>query len=136
MSTISNNDIAKAIYTASRDNKEGEFPTLYKQVTQFLARKRLLSQSKVILYKLDKIINKEEGRVSAKITSAEKLKNDFKNEVISFLKKHYSAKEVVMTEEIDSKLIGGLKIEVNDEIIDLSVQNKIKKLQEHLTRKI
>ena len=41
-----------------------------------------------------------------------------------------------MKEILDEKLLGGIRIEINDEIIDLTVKDEIKKLQEYLTRKI
>ena len=55
---------------------------------------------------------------------------------MKFLKERYKVKDVNITEIFDGKLLGGMRILVNDEIIDLSLQNKIKKLQEHLIRTI
>ncbi|PIP69006.1 F0F1 ATP synthase subunit delta, partial [Candidatus Nomurabacteria bacterium CG22_combo_CG10-13_8_21_14_all_32_8] len=63
-------------------------------------------------------------------------KEELREELIFFLKERYKAKEIFLTEVLDEKLLGGMRIEVNDEIIDLTVKNKIKKLQEHLIRKI
>ena len=40
----------------------------------------------------------------------------------------------IFNEVLDEKLLGGFKIEVNDEIIDLTIKNKLEKLQEYLTR--
>jgi len=36
--------------------------------------------------------------------------------------------------KVDEKLLGGFRIEVNDEVIDLTLKNKAEKLQEHLTK--
>ena len=136
MTTISNNDIARAIYLVSKDKTNAELHDISNKVLKFLARRRLLSKSKEILERLDIMINHENGRIVVKVSSAKILKEKFKKELIFFLKKHYGAKEVVILEKIDEKLLGGVKIELNDEIIDLTVKNKIKKLQEHLTKKI
>ena len=59
-----------------------------------------------------------------------------KTELEQFLKKRYSAKEISFFEILDTRLVGGIKVEVNDEIIDLSIRNKISKLQEYLTRSV
>ncbi len=135
MATLSNNDIARAIYLVSKEKTHAELHEVNGKVVKFLARRRLLSKSPDILERLNKIINHETGRIVVKIQSARKLKEELKKELITFLKKRYKMKEVILKEELDEKLLGGIRIEINDEIIDLTVKNKIKKLQEHLTRK-
>jgi len=136
MATLSNNDIARAIYLVSKDKTHTELHDINNKVVKFLARRRLLSKTEDILERLDKIINHESGKIVVKVLSARKLKEELKKELIFFLKKRYKAKEVILTETIDEKLLGGIGIEINDEIIDLTVKNKIKKLQEYLIRKI
>ena len=136
MSIISNNDIANVIYLVSKDKRETELRYIDTKIVKFLARKRFLSKSTDILERLEKIINHENGRVAVKVLSVVKLKEELREELIFFLKERYKAKEIFLTEVLDEKLLGGMRIEVNDEIIDLTVKNKIKKLQEHLIRKI
>lgn len=134
MATISNNDIAYAIYLISKGKTHSQLVELCKKVVKFLFKRRLLSKADGILMQLEKIINREEGRVAAKITSAKILDHQTKARLEQILKKRYSAKEVMLIESLDEKLLGGLKIEVNNEVIDLSIRNKIEKLQEHLIK--
>lgn len=136
MTTISNNDIAQAIYLVSKDKTETELRNVNDKIIKFLSRKRFLSKSSDILERLEKIINYENKKIIVKVSSAKKLKEELKEELAFFLKKRYKIEKVIFIEEIDEKLLGGMKIEINDEIIDLTVKNKIKKLEEHLTRKI
>ena len=136
MATLSNNDIARAIYLVSKDKTHTELHDVNKKVVEFLARRQLLSKTPDILERLDKIINYESEKIVVKVSSARKLKEELKKELIFFLNKRYKVKEVVLTETLDEKLLGGVRLEINDEIIDLTVKNKIKKLQEHLIRKI
>ena len=136
MATISNNDIAQAIYLVSKDKTHPELHDLNKKVVEFLARRRLLSKTPDILERLDKIINYESEKIVVKVSSVRKLKEELKKELIFFLKKRYKVKEIILTEILNEKLLGGVRLEINDEIIDLTVKNKIKKLQEHLIRKI
>jgi F-type H+-transporting ATPase subunit delta len=132
MTAISNNSIAEAIYLASKDSKdEGQF---FHKVVQFLARKRLLSKWKDILAHLNNIINEEEGRIAVKVSSQRKLNESTKKEIIQSLSKRYGNKTITLDEKLDEKLLGGLKLEVNDEVIDLTIKNKLGKLQEYLTR--
>ncbi|OIO29246.1 hypothetical protein COX93_03170 [Candidatus Nomurabacteria bacterium CG_4_10_14_0_2_um_filter_30_12] len=136
MSIISNNDIANVIYLVSKDKRETELRYIDTKIVKFLARKRFLSKSTDILERLEKIINHENKKIIVKISSAKKLKEETKIELSLFLKKRYKIEKVVFDEMIDEKLLGGIRIEVDDEIIDLTIKNKIRKLQEHLIRKI
>jgi len=134
MASISNNDIANAIYLASKNKDEKETPLFISNVIKFLARKRLLSKSKDILQKLENISNTENGILKIKITTPVKLEANFRKEIEDILIEKYKVKQILFTEIIDEKLIGGFKIETNDEVIDLTIFNKLKKLQEYLTR--
>ncbi|MEI6280483.1 MAG: F0F1 ATP synthase subunit delta [bacterium] len=136
MATLTNNDIARAIYLSSKDKNHVEQSIFFKRVIQFLDRKRLLSKTKDILFSLDKIINEEEGRVVARVTSKGELSEKIKKELEHILAKRYGAKEISIVSNFDEKLLGGFKIEVNDEVIDLTLKNKIEKLQEYLTKSI
>ena len=136
MTTISNNDIAQTIYLISKDKKQSELSDVYKKIVNFLYRRKLLSKAPDILSRLNKIINGEEGRIVAKVSSVEPLSHQTKINLEHSLKKRYLAKEVVLVESVDDKLLGGVKIEVNDEVIDLSIKNKISKLQEYLTKSV
>jgi F-type H+-transporting ATPase subunit delta len=133
MTVISNNDIARSIYLFLKDEKENNKEG-FSKVVKFLARKRLLSKSKNILARLQNIINAGEGIAQVKISSAKKIKEENKKDISKFLKQRYNAKEIIFNEVLDEKLLGGFKIEVRDEIIDLTIKNKLEKLQEYLTR--
>ena len=68
-----------------------------------------------------------------KIFSKEKITETQNKEINQILAHRYSVKEVILNEKIDEKLLGGFKMEVGDEVIDLTLKKKIEKLQEHLT---
>lgn len=134
MTVISNNEIARAVYFLSKDKSQSEQVDISQKIVKFLFRRRLLSKAPDILSQLGKIINHEEGRIVAKVSSVQKLDSKTKTHLEQALKKRYSAKEVVLSENLNEKLLGGIKIEINNEVIDLSIKNKIGKLQEYLIR--
>ena len=74
MATLSNNDIAQAIYLVSKDKTSAELAPINEKIIKFLARKRLLSKSGDILEKLNKIINQKSERIVVKVSSALELK--------------------------------------------------------------
>jgi F-type H+-transporting ATPase subunit delta len=135
MATTSYKDIASSIYEGAKDNKDN-LSLYYKNVVKFLNKKRLLSKSPEILSHLRKIVNREEGIVEARVSSAQRLTDRDKEHVVHDLKKHYKAKDVILNEVVDARLLGGMKIEVGDEVIDLSVKGKISKLQKYLMHSV
>jgi len=136
MATLSNNDIAKTIYLVTKDKTDAELPFVVNDIVKFLSKKRLMSKTKDIILKLQNIINKENNTVSVKISSAKKLDDRVKRELIESLKHRYSAKEIILIESFNESLLGGIRIEAKDELIDLTAKNKIKELQEYLTRNV
>lgn len=134
MSAVSENNIAEAIYLAVKDKSHTEQAQVLKNTAKFLAQKRLLSKAGKILSRLDKIANVDKGTVAAKIWSAEELSDSLKKRLTHSLLERYGGRHVAWEENLDEKLIGGYKIAVADEIIDVSIKSRMKQLQEHLTK--
>lgn len=125
-------DIAQAIHLSTKGKTGHELEQSLEKVTRFLSKRRLLSKKEEILHFLKKIINKEEGILDTTVSSVERLTGKTRVELEHFLKKKYNAKEVFMEEKLDPSLLGGIKIEMNDEVIDLTLKNKIGQLQAYL----
>ena len=136
MTSISNNDIARAIYLSSKDKSPSEMHQVHEKVINFLVRRRLISKSSSILLELKKIINSEHGIVPANVFSAHRLHEKKEKNLVHFLKKRYSAKEVALNPVLDKPLLGGMRVEVSDEVIDLTLKNKVEQLQKYLTRTV
>jgi|SRR3989344_5665977 len=134
MAKISYNSIARAIYLAAKDKHGGERATVMHRAVDMLYRKGLLSKAPEILSELEKIANLDDGRIVAKVSSATRLANITKSHLADSLKKRYKAQHVVLDEAINENLLGGFRIEVNNEVIDLSARNKINTLQAYLTK--
>jgi F0F1-type ATP synthase delta subunit len=50
------------------------------------------------------------------------------------LSKRDPGKSIVLEEKIQERLLGGLRLEMDDEVIDLSLKNRINKLEAYLTK--
>jgi F-type H+-transporting ATPase subunit delta len=132
MAVISINNLARAIYDSSKDKIGRELDALMENATYFIAEKRLLGKSNLILDKLENIIDNDKGIVRARISTRSKIDKKVADEIEELLKKRYEAKEIILTHLEDKKLLGGIKIEVEDEIIDMTLSNKIRQLQTYL----
>jgi F-type H+-transporting ATPase subunit delta len=132
MATISINNLARAIYESSHGKDGIELDAIIKKAVNLITKKHLMSKSKEILIQLEKIIDKKDAIVRAKISSKIKIDKKASDDIDDFIKKRYKAKNTILEFEIDPKLLGGIKIEVGDEIIDTTLKNKIKKLENYL----
>ena len=132
MATISVNNIARAIYESSENKTGKELEGVTKRAIDMISKKHLMSKSNEILNELEKIIDKNEERIRAKISYRIKLHKKINDQIENYIKKRYKAKNTILEYIIDEKLLGGIKIEVGDEIIDTTLKNKIKKLQKYL----
>lgn len=134
MAILSYNNIANAIYIGLKEKNGDSLNSFIDNVVKFLYKKKLFSKSNIILEKLEDLLNTEKGLLLVNVYSSKKLEENTKKESALILKNKYKKNSVIFTEIIDEKVIGGIKLEMNNEIIDLTIFNKLKKLQAHLTR--
>ena len=74
---------------------------------------------------------KEAGYKAAKLTSAVEIDPATVEQFRALIRKHFKT-EVDLTFQVDSKLIGGFVLQVEDQQIDASVTAKLKKLKREL----
>ncbi len=130
MSTLSNKNIAEAIYLSLKESSD---KVALSKVVNFLIKRKLFTKSKNILKELEILENKEKGILKVKIYTAVPLKDDFKKKLSSALLNKYKVKSILFEEKIDKKTLGGIKLEINDEVVDFTILGRLTKLQEHLT---
>lgn len=135
MENFSNNEIGESIYLLIKNKSEKDMVEIMEKVV-FLDKKRIFGNSENLFAILKKIIHKQEGILEAYVSSAEPLDENQKKDIVKELKRRYSATEIILIEKIDISLLGGFKIEIGNEVIDLSIKSKISKLQEHLIKQI
>ena len=132
MTKTSTSNIAKAIYLYLKDKKGGELELALKNAVEFLAKKNLLSRAPEILKYLEQIQKTDLGIVTTKVLSKNPLAKHSSDELKLAIKKRYEAEDVILEFEEDHSLLGGIRIETGDEVIDLSLKNKLNQLQAHL----
>lgn len=134
MATLSIKNIAHAIYESSKDKDDNELNVLTKNIVNFLNKKRMMSKANKIIDELEGIVDDNEKIKRVKITSKNKLSNKLLEEIREFIKKKYRAKNVIFQISENEKLLGGIKIEIENDKIDTTLLNKIKKLQTYLIK--
>jgi len=132
MATISIKNLTKAIYESSYKKEGVELDKTLEKAVNLISKKHLMDKSKEIIKELQKMIDKEEKIIRAEVSSKTKINNKNIIEIEDFIKKRYKIENTIINYKIDDKLLGGIKIEVGDEIIDTTLKSQIKKLQNYL----
>ncbi len=134
MARIKTNDVAFAIYSSTLNKAGADLDLVLKNTVKFLLKNRLLGKSKEILSKLKEIEDKENKHLEIVVKSSNKLEPGSLHEIKHWAVDHYKVKSVNIEEVIDEYLIGGMKIEIDKEIIDMSIKNQVNQLQEFLLK--
>jgi F0F1-type ATP synthase delta subunit len=134
MTSTSPYNIARAIYESSLDKDPGEQKIVLEHATALIAQKHMLSKSEEILSQLEKIVDKENGVIRAKISTAKKLSKKDHDSIEKIIMDRYKVKEVELVIHEDSSLLDGVVIEVGDERLDMSLSHKVNQLQAYLLK--
>lgn len=134
MKVRSTKTIACAIYESTKGKTGAALSEALSNAVEFMSKNKLLSRSKEIIAQLEKIVDIDEGILRAHVTTASPLTKKSQEELESNLKKRYKAKVVELDITEDKKLIHGVKIQVEDEIMDLSTSHRLHQLQAHLIK--
>jgi F-type H+-transporting ATPase subunit delta len=79
------------------------------------------------------LLNEAKGRVEAKVVSASTLDAAMVERMRERLR-GISGKEVVLQQEIDPQLLGGLLVELEGKIYDGSVRTQLEKMKQRMAR--
>lgn len=100
-----------------------------KELASLLVDQRLHSQVEDILIAIADEYAKKHGVVEAEARTAFPLSKDIKAELERRVKDSTGAKKVILHEEVDKSLLGGVIVSAPDMEIDLSLRTKLAKLK-------
>lgn len=101
------------------------------QFVQLLADRRRINNLPAIYEQFEVLRRDSEGSVDVHVTSAYALNPKFAKTIEASVKDRLG-KEVVLTSEIDRKLIAGVLIQVGDTVIDASAKGRLDRLRSAL----
>lgn len=80
-----------------------------------------------------RLLNEAKGRVDAKVVSASALEPPMVEGVLQQLRR-LSGKQVVLQQEVDSSLLGGLLVELEGKVYDGSVRTQLENMKQRIAR--
>ena len=121
--------LAKAIYQAmqDKDNKE-----IISNFSNYLKDHRLVYLIPVVLIELEKINLKTTDYIAAMITSKDKLDNKEVNKIKNIIEQR-SSKKVIIKEQLNQNILGGVVIKYQDKLLDLSLKKQLNNLSKQLS---
>lgn len=118
---------AKALYESLKEAKEDEVDLVFKNFYSILLRNNDLKLINKIIEKIEEIDKEKRGVVEVEVTGAKEIDKDLVSKLRNLI-----GKKAEIQEKVDPGLIGGLKIQINDLLIDGSIKAKLNKLKQSL----
>lgn len=129
---ITSQQYAQTLLELTENKSQEEISAIVKKFAEQLRKDGQLKNADKIMDKFAKLFNAKNGIVEARVTSSRKLESNQVHQVESFIKEKYSAKTVEIENVVDEKIKGGIIVRVEDEVIDGSLSNHLKRLQKVL----
>ena len=126
--TNSVEDLLKVLDNISSNNK---FENFLKNFLSFLITKRRFFYVEQILKSFNEICSKKRGELKAELKSAKELSSDEISKITDELTKNFSSK-IKLNYKYDQSLIGGLVVQVGSTMVDTSIKNKLKKIENRM----
>lgn len=119
---------ATLLYELVEGKSEKETIPVLEKFFSLLKKNNYLSKLDLILEEFSSVWNKKKNIVDATVFSARKIDSDIKKVIISYISGSSGASEVILKEEIDKDILGGVIIKYQDKIIDNSLKNRVRNL--------
>ena len=126
--TINQEDILTVVLKISEQYKLNNLLTKF---LKFLVSKRRFFYVEKILKDFIETCSKKRGEVKAEISSAKELSESEINNIKDELSKNISSK-IKLNYKFDPDLIGGLVIQVGSTMVDTSIKNKLKQIENRM----
>lgn len=116
---------AQALYESLREIEDVD--SVFKNFYTILLRNNDLKLINKVIEKIEEIDKEERGVKEVEVTGAKKIDKDLVLKLREII-----GNKTEIQEKIDPDLIGGLKIQINDLLIDGSIKGKLNKLRQSL----
>lgn len=125
MTAVSYKDIAKVVAAKLQDGAEAS--KIASELAQYLVAERRANDLDRIMREVERIRSEQENLLEVSAVSAFELSEETKKEISQL----FGDKQVILNEEIDKDLVGGVRIQAGDTLLDLSVRGQLNRLRTH-----
>lgn len=126
MNKISNRRLARGFVAHLSTGKSPK--KLISMLAAQIVESKQTSQIDLIMAEIGREIEQQKSVVNARVYSARQMSAAVKVEVAQLIKTTSQADKVIIEEQVDPSLLGGVKIEMPETEIDLTVRTKLEKI--------
>lgn len=130
---ISVSQYARSLYDSVVSKSEKEIKAALKNFVAILGRNRELNKAEEIISVFNEIWSKEHGELNAELTSARELGPTARESVTNYLKEKTGAKKIILSENIDKKIIGGFVLRYDSKVVDGSIKTSLQDLKNKIS---
>jgi len=131
---ITPKQFALSLYEAVDGKSSAQVKTVIKKFVELLAGKNMLAKGGKVAAEFLKIWNDKRGVVEAKTISTKELDRAAVKLLKNYIIKLSGAKEVIISQEINQDILGGVVIKYSDRVVDGSLKTQLAELKEKLTK--
>ncbi len=125
---------ALSLYEMIDGQSAAEVKAVIKKFVELLAKKNQLSRAEKIIAEFIKIWNDKRGIIEAQSISAKGLDKETVKLLKNYIVKLSGAKEVIMSQEVNKDILGGVIIRYGDKIVDGSLKTQLVELKNKLIK--
>ena len=130
---ISVQQYARSLYDSVLEKSDKEVKAVLKSFVALLGKNRELNRAGEIIRVFNELWNKEHGEVNATLVSARELGPTAREMVTNYLKDKTNATRIILTEEIDKKLLGGFVLKYDSKVLDGSLKTSLENLKNNIS---
>ncbi|PID52790.1 MAG: hypothetical protein CR972_00030 [Candidatus Moraniibacteriota bacterium] len=123
---VSSKQYAQTLFELTDRKNDDESKNVIEKFVAHMKKNGHLALSREVIEQFEKIYNTTHNIVTATITTAFPLQNAQKDIVEKYIAREYGANSVVTTYYEDKNIKGGVIIRVDDEILDASIDGKLR----------
>ncbi len=127
MAQLTRTELAQVLVTLIEETKDAK--QLAQAIASFLVEQRMTKDLDSLMRDVQKL-RADRGLVEATATTAHPLGNSLRSEITELIRKHNNqAKAVIINEVTDTDVVGGIRIETDEQLLDTTVRTKLDKLK-------
>ncbi len=130
---ISPKQYARTLFEITKDQDQKQITMIIEKFVNELRKNGHIKLGAQIIRAFEKVYNEKNDIVQARVITASKLVESQRESVAEKIVEMYGAKKAEVTYSENKKIKGGIIIRVGDEVIDASVQKRLRSLAQQLT---
>lgn len=123
---------AQYLLYVSETKTDAELDTALDAFVRVLQRDGMMPKVKDIFSRFSELWDTAHGIASVRVVSARKLSNSVIDVLDGYVTKRYQLKKVRRSFHVDPNVIGGVRIESKHEVVDATIQRKLRDMERFL----